>query len=457
MEAGDRVGYLGPNHPGFIETMFATWSMGAVFTPLNFRLPESDLVHIIGDAGLSLLVYDHSLDPTVESLQKKIELERYLRVGGDPGQGRGLEELAASELSPAARHGAVSLDDLCMLVYTSGSTGLPKGVMLTHSNLTWNVYNMLHAAEFTQEDATLAWAPFFRLGGLAVTVLGTLQRGGRVVIVNEAKPREVLRVIEHRRVTVVFSGPDLCASLSQLPEFDSADLSSVRIWMTGGAPVPESMIRLYQSRNIPFLQGYGLTEASPAVLLLQKEDAVRKVGSAGKPLFFTDIRIVRPDLTDVMPGEIGELLARGPNIMKGYWNQPAATKETIVDGGWLRTGDAARFDAEGYIFIVDRMKDAFISQGEQVFPSQVEEIISQHPKISGCAVAGVSDKETELTGIAFVVLKEGVKCSAEDLLDFCKARLPPSKLPKTIVFVEEIPRNPAGKVLRHRLLANVDA
>jgi fatty-acyl-CoA synthase len=453
---GDRMGYLGPNHPSFIETMFAAWSLGAIFVPINFRLSEQDLLHIMNDAGCSLLVYDSNLADSVEPLRMKIPLSHYVQVGSLSNNAKKFEELAKAGNPSERIEKQTSLDDICMIVYTSGTTGLPKGVMLTHANITWNVYNMLSATSFTDEDVTLAWAPLFRMGGLAVTVLETLHKGGRVVIVNQTETRQALKIIEQHKVTVVFSGPELCASLAQLSEFDTADLSSVRVWITGGAPVPEPLIRLYQARNIPFQQGYGLTEASPVVLLLSKEDSIRKVGSAGKPVFFTDIRVVRPDMTDVATGEIGELLVQGPNVMKGYWNQPEATNETIVDGVWLRTGDAARLDEEGYVYIVDRIRDTFISGGERVFPSQVESVINQHPKVSECAVAGIAGAGTGLTGIAFVVLKKEMKCSGDELLEFCRDRLIPSRLPRAAVFVDELPKNPAGKVLRNKLLANMD-
>ena len=242
-----------------------------------------------------------------------------------------------------------------MITHTSGTTGMPKGVMLTHGNITWNVVNLLSVADFRGDDVTVAVTPFFRTGGTGVNVLPVLFKGGTVVVPEAGDPDEILGLLERWHVTVGFGNPDLLERITRSPRWHDADLSAIRMFITGGAPVPEHLIRAYMQRGVPFLQGYGLSEAAPLVLLLDPQSATRKIGSAGKPPLFVDVRTIRPDGTPCAPDETGELLVSGPNVMTGYWNRPVETRKTIDEDGWLHTGDAARIDDEGFVWIVDRV------------------------------------------------------------------------------------------------------
>ena len=309
---------------------------------------------------------------------------------------------------------AVGLDDVLLLAHTSGTVGRPKGVMLTHGNVTWNVVNLLSVADFRHDDVTIAIAPFFRVGGTGVNVLPVLFMGGTVVVPEESSPDGILLSVERHRVTVGFGNPDLLDSLLRSARWPSIDLSGIRFVITGGAPVPERLIRAYLERGIQLLQGYGLSEASPVVLLLDPASTLRKLGSAGRPPLLVDIRIVDGGGRDVASGETGELWVRGPNVMAGYWRQPDATRRALTSDGWLRTGDAARRDGEGFVWIVDRIVDGFVSAGRVVYPGDVERMLLEHPAIADVAVVGVPRAGGDDIAAAFVVRAPGSEVTAAE-------------------------------------------
>lgn len=443
VKRGDRVGWLGPNHPAFVECLFASARLGAALAPVNHRLDQSAVARVLEDAAPAVLVMEASMT----GLRVPPDVRTRVVVDGKSDGSLEYERLVA--LSPDEPiDEPIGLDDLCMLPYTSGTTGGPKGVMLTHGNVTWNVVNFLSAVDFRSDDVTIAIAPFFRVGGTGVNVLPVLFKGGTVVIPRAFDPDEIVRLIQQHRITVGFGNPDLLDALARSPLWRSAELSSVRVILTGGAPVPERLIRAYFERGLPLVQGYGLSEAAPLVLLLDQESALRKTGSAGKPPLFVDIRIVRPHGTTCDSGETGELLVRGPNVTAGYWNQPDATRRAIDGEGWLRTGDAARADDEGYVWIVGRVEDAFVSSGRVVYPGDVERVLAQHPAVAEAGLVGAAQGEESA---AFVVLAVGQTVSDEELLAFCHNRLERHAIPGSVVFVEQLPRSSVGKLLRFEL------
>ena len=342
----------------------------------------------------------------------------------------------------------VGPDDLCMIVHTSGTTGLPKGVMLTHGNITWNLVNLLSVADFRGDDVTVAVTPFFRTGGTGVNVLPVLFKGGTVVVPEAGDPDEILGLLERWHVTVGFGNPDLLELITRSPRWNDADLSAIRLFITGGAPVPEQLIRTYMERGVTFLQGYGLSEAAPLVLLLDSRSATCKIGSAGKPPLFVDVRTIRRDGKPCAPDETGELLVTGPNVMTGYWNRPVETREAIDEDGWLHTGDAARIDDEGFVWIVDRVADAFDASGHVVYPGDVERVFARHPAVADVCVAS-DDGETR--GVRRARLKRR-RHRSTTLLEFARAELEPYAVPRSITFVDQLPRNSVGKLLRHELV-----
>jgi fatty-acyl-CoA synthase len=281
-------------------------------------------------------------------------------------------------------------------------------------------------------------------------VLPVLFKGGTVVVPESSKPDEILQLMEHHRVTVGFGNPDLLEALSRSSLWNTADLTSIRFIITGGAPVPERLMRAFFDRGISLIQGYGLSEAAPLVLLLDPENARRKAGSAGKPPMLVDVRILTPDGSDCAPGETGELLVRGPNVMAGYWNRPEATRLAVDEQGWLRTGDAARMDEEGYTWIVDRMEDRYVSSGRVVYPGDVERVFARHPAVAEVGVVGVRTGSRQ-SGAAFVVLKTGGTATEQELLRFCRQHLADYEVPRSVTFIERLPLNPVGKLLRSEL------
>ncbi len=453
---GDRVGFLGLNQPAFFETMFAAARLGASFVPLNFRLTGPELAFIIGDAGIHTLVVDDLHRPVADSVRPDVPVRRYLSA--DDAVGEGWEPLAGV----IAGHGRISAtepidaDEVAVIMYTSGTTGRPKGAMLTHGNLWWNNVNAFHTLDIVHDDVTLVVAPLFHIGGLNVTTLVTWQKGGEVVLHRAFDPGACLEAISRQGVTTMFGVPAMLLFMSQHPEFGEADLTSLRMVMCGGAPVPEALIKTYNGVGISINQGYGLTETAPLVTFLTPEFSLAKVGSAGKAPLFTEVRLAGADGGVVTePLARGEVCVRGPNVMKGYWNQPAATAAAIDPEGWFHTGDLGYLDEDGFLYIVDRVKDMVLTGGENVYPAEVEGVLFQHPAIADVAVVGVPDERWGEAVAAVAVLKENASLTLEDLREVAGRSLARFKLPSRLEVVEALPRNPAGKVLKFELRAQL--
>jgi fatty-acyl-CoA synthase len=445
---GDRVAWLGPNHPAFLESLFASGLLGAALAPVNHRLEATEIRTILQDVEPIVLIQHRVSDPI------PVPASVRHRVGVAESVDGALDfEALVAESSDAPVETSVGMDELCLLPHTSGTTGRPKGIMLTHANVMWNVINFLTCAEFRREDVTVAIAPFFRVGGTGVNVLPVLFKGGTVVVPSEVSADEILRLIERHQVSVGFGNPDFLDALIRSELWPRVDLSSVRLMLTGGAPVPERLIRAYLDRGVTLLQGYGLSEAAPLALLLDTESALEKIGSAGRPPLLIDVRIESPDGTVVGPGETGELLVRGPNVMAGYWNRPEATREVLSSDGWLRTGDAARGDDEGYIWIVDRVADRFLSDGRPVYPGDVERALTGHPSIADAGVVQINAKRRGEVVVAFVVLFAGSEATEQDVLEFGRQHLAPHQVPASVTFVDRLPRNSVGKLIRGQLPA----
>ncbi len=448
VRAGDRVGYLGANHPALLEALFACGAMGAILVPLNPRLAVRELSGIAEDSRISLLLHDAERTGAATGVSFGGQVPQLLAVSGTGPDG--YEQRLASA-APTPLDEPVRLEDTCMIMYTSGTTGSPKGAMLTHGNITWNCVNVLVDVDLTVDEVTLVSAPMFHTAALNMTCLPTLLKGGRLVIAPRFEPEAVLDAIERERVTWMFGVPTMFDALAASPRWERADLSSLRVLEAGGAPVPESTIARYQDRGLTFLQGYGMTETSPGVLFLGAHDAERKAGTAGRPSFFTDARVIRPDLTTAPAGEPGEIVVRGPNVMRGYWGRSQATAATSTSDGWFRTGDVAVTDAEGFYRVVDRIKDMYISGGENVYPAEVENVLHAHPGVADCAVVGVPDPTWGEVGHAVVVGSNGRAPHDAELIAHCRDRLAAYKCPKHFTFVDQLPRNASGKLLKHRL------
>jgi fatty-acyl-CoA synthase len=434
---GDRVAYLGPNHPAFLETLFATGAIGAVFVPLNTRLAAEELAHCLTDSGTSVLVYAPQHAGAVADIRERTNVRTHVALADE------YEPLLAGASDEPVDE-PVALDDVCMIMYTSGTTGRAKGAVLTHGNIVWNSVNTVVDVDFASDEVTLMTAPLFHTAGLNMSCLPTLLKGGTVVIEAAFDPERALDLIERHGITLMFGVPVMYDAISACERFPSADLSSVRTLMCGGAPVPLRTIDTYLGRGLTFVQGYGMTEAAPGVLMLDRAYAAEKAGTAGVPHFFTDVRL------DDIDGEKGEIVVSGPNVMSGYWRNPEATGQVLADG-WFHTGDVAVADADGFIRLVDRLKDMYISGGENVYPAEVEAALRTHDAVAECAVIGVPDDKWGEVGRAYAVLRPGAAATADDLLGHLLGRLAKYKIPKSVVFVGELPRTGTGKVLKKQL------
>ncbi|MEV0380339.1 long-chain fatty acid--CoA ligase [Nonomuraea sp. NPDC050643] len=430
---GDRVAFLGVNQPALVETFFAAGLLGAVFVPLNTRLATPELRFILADAEPSVLVLGEERDGAGLP-------GRHLRAAG-------FEDLLASG-SPEPIDEPVSPDDVCLIMYTSGTTGRPKGAMLTHANLTWNVVNLLVDVPLAHDEVTLVSAPLFHIAALAQTLIPSVLKGGRTILEPSFDVDRTFDLIEAERVTVMFGVPSMFGFLTRSPRWAGADLSSLRHLLCGGAPVPEPLIRTYQRRGLTFLQGYGMTETAPGALFLGAEHSIAKAGTAGVPCFFSDVRLITPGGEPAAPGEPGEVYVEGPNVMPGYWRRPEESAKVLSADGWFRSGDIGVADDDGYVRISDRINDVIISGGENIYPAEVESALYEHAGVAECAVIGVPDDTWGEVGKALVVPRPEGGVSPDELLKHLDGRLARFKIPKYLEFVPELPKNAAGKLLK---------
>jgi len=441
---GDRVGYMGLNHPCFLEAVYACSCLGAIFVPLNFRLTPSEAGFIIDDSGIQIVLAGDACTAILDKQKQELSVQHYLAIESDRPGWQSLENLLATA-APIETVAAIEADDVALIMYTSGTTGLPKGAMLTHGNIFWNTVNV-SLLEESMVGASLTCAPLFHIGGLNVTTHISLVRGVAVVLHRSFDAGAVLHDIEKYQVSTMFGAPTMFTMMSQHEAFASTDFSSVISFNVGSAPVPLPLLNIYASRGVTFCQGYGLTETSPYVTVLGSKFATSKIGSAGQSLMFTSVRIVDGRGQTVANGERGEIWIKGPNVMKGYWNRPEATAEAVDEDGWFHSGDVGYFDDDNFLFICDRIKDMVISGGENIYPAEVESVLFEHSAIAEVAVIGVPDDKWGELLVAVVVLHEGTTLDLEELQGFVGGKLARYKLPRKLHLVDALPRNPAGKV-----------
>lgn len=449
---GDRVDALLFNSNEMIEIMFACAKIGAIFVPINFRLSVEEVVYIVQDTSAHHFVYDERMRELVDELRKRnTSLQTYIHVGEKPHHDDLLYEEIMAEFPKSEPGYDVELNDIHMMMYTSGTTGKPKGAMLSHGNTLWNAINAINFLPYYHTDVTLTAAPLFHIGGMGVVTTVMFYQGGTVVLEDSFHPERILQKVQSEKVTNMFLVPAMWQALTAVENFNDYDLSSVRFFISGGAPCPITVIEFFQDRGIAFYEGFGLTETAPFVCLLDADNAIRKNGSVGKAPMHTELRIVDPYDNDLSPGEVGELIVKGPNIMHGYWNKPEATRKAIRDG-WFYTGDLARFDAEGFVFIVDRKKDMIITGGENVYPIEIEQLLFRHPNIKEAAIIGYPDEKWGKSIKAVVALKDpSQKMTLEELRSFLENKIAKFKMPKQLQIVDELPRNATGKILKMAL------
>jgi fatty-acyl-CoA synthase len=451
IKQGDRVSLLAANSTDYFEILFACGKMGAILNTLNWRLAPPELEYIINDCTPRLLIYEPDFAPAVEELRSKIECEFYVVMAGEAPEPEWTYEQALAGGSPdGVAMPALKYTDTWAILYTSGTTGRPKGAQVTYGNFFYNAVGVGQAIDLSSLDVNLNVLPTFHAGGLGLYAGPIFHTGGTLIVMRAFDPERFLQLMVEWNVTVVLLVPSIYLMLAQFPEFEKYDLSHVRSWASGGSSLPPAVVEQFANKGITIQQGFGMTETGPTVFIIDKENALKKAGSVGRPVLHTDVRIMNEQGNILGPDEVGELCIRGGNVTSGYWNRPEATADALVDG-WLHSGDAAKFDQEGYYYIVDRWKDMFISGGENVYPAEVENVIYDHPAIAEVAVIGVPHPKWQEVGKAIVVLKEGHELTEGEIIAFCQGKLAKYKIPKSMDLVEELPRNAAGKVLKRDL------
>jgi fatty-acyl-CoA synthase len=446
---GDRMAILSYNRVEFIEAIMAAAKLGLILVPLNWRLTAAELAFILKDSGAAALLFDAGLIEQAKAARENTALEHLVWIGDQELAGaHGYEALLSAQPESEPQPDIIpGLDTPHIIMYTAGTTGQPKGAILSQGASFWNVLNLNLPLDFTSSDRNLVVLPMFHIGGIGLFTLPMIYDGGTVVIQRAFDPVQTLTLLREEKITLFFGVPAIFLALIQHPRFNAAAFKNVRVVMSGGAPLPVSLVAQYHQAGILLQQGFGMSEAAPSIATLEKELALEKAGSIGKVVFHLDARIVDDEMNELPAGAVGELVLRGPNLLQGYWNRPEATVEAF-SGDWFHTGDLARMDPDGCLYIVERKKDMFISGGENVYPAEVENAIYELPQIAEAAVIGVPDERWGEVGRAMVVLKKGQRLAADAIIGHLKGRLAKYKIPKSVVFVEQLPRNAAGKVLK---------
>lgn len=444
---GDRVAVYATNSMAYLDIWMACGTIGAILQNLNWRLTPGELQHLVADTQASVLVYSTEFVEAVNQLRAGLPGVRHWVALGKPADpaDRPFAERESLPTTLSAPRPDLHPDHPWVICYTGGTTGLPKGAILSHGNMTWNAINTVMSWGLDQNDVAILNSPLFHTGGLNVFTLPLIHCGGASILCNSFNADQTFDLIASGEVTLFFGVPTMFLVLQQHPRWAAADFSRLKLVISGGAPCPMPIFERFWAKGVDFKTGYGLTEAGPNTFWLPAADVRRKPGAVGFPLLHVDVRVTRADGAQCDPGEPGELLIRGPHVTPGYWNNPEATDAAIIDG-WLHTGDLAVRDAEGYHTIVGRLKDMIISGGENIYPAEVESVLYRHPAIKEAALIGVPDEHWGEVGRAIVVTEPGQALSAEELLAFLREHLARYKVPKSVVFVDALPKTGAGKI-----------
>lgn len=441
--AGDRVAILCRNRIAFFEILFGCAKIGAILAPLSWRAPPAELAALVADSAPKLVFYG------AEDADAALSLTIPRGIALDAPDGYEARVESATPLKTRDRWPG---DECWYLIYTSGTTGAPKGVIQTYRMAMANYVNLRQATGLRGDDVTLNFLPLFHTAGINLHTLPVFIAGGTSLIAPQFEPDAMLDLLSGKRLDIFFGVPAIYQQIALHPQFESVDLSNVRNWGCGGAPLPDVLVETYRARGVRVCNGMGMTETGPTAFLVASENAWDKIGTVGKPQILTSVRLVDAEGADVAEGETGELLFAGPNITPGYWNKPEETAKAFHEGIWLKSGDLARRDVDGDYFIVGRSKDMYISGGSNVYPAEVENVLAEHPDILEAAIIGVPDERWGEAGEAYVMLRPGHPAPDEsDITQFLRTRLAPYKAPKRYVFVPDFPRTAAGKVQKHRL------
>jgi fatty-acyl-CoA synthase len=438
VRAGDRVAVLAHNSTAFVELFFAVGKIGAVLVPLNWRLSASELAYVIADCTPAVLVCGSGHERIVDELVRTIDMPPRLAIDGADLAAPSYDHEIALASADAPELGLLTGDDPYCILYTSGTTGRPKGAVIPHRQVLWNCISTVASWGLTEHDVTPVFTPLFHAGGLFAFLTPVLYLGGRIVLAKGFAGDADLRMIERERCTVILGVPTMFHMWGEGTAFRAADFRAVRFFISGGAPCPAPLLEGWRTeKRVVMRQGYGLTEVGPNCFAMTDAESVTKSGAVGRPVLHLEARLVGG-------GHVGELALRGPHVCAGYWRRPDATAEVLRDG-WFHTGDIARRDADGFYYIVGRAKDMIISGGENIYAAEVEAVLHEHPAVAEAALIGVPDERWGEVGVAAVIARPAARISEPELLAFCSGRLARYKIPRRVVFVDDFPRTALGK------------
>ncbi len=440
---GDRIAYLAPNDVVYFDLFFACAKIGAIFVPLNYRLNHHELTYILSDADAKLVIFHQSLFSLVESIKRELSEVTLIDMENEYPEWLLQGDRWDTEAD-------ITMRDPLIIIYTGGTTGLPKGVVLTHKNILANAINTIVSWKLSSRDITYTILPLFHTGGLNAVTIPVIYAGGAAVIGKQFDPASTLKIIANERITILLLVPTMHHMVLQHPLFETIKIEHKPIFLSGGAPCPLPIYDGYLRRGFSFKEGYGLTEAGPNNFYLSPQEALKKIGSVGKPMIHNHITLRNDYDQPVAAGEVGEIVIEGDHIFAYYWNNPEATAKTVKNGK-LYSGDLGRFDEDGYYYIVGRKKEMIITGGENIYPLEVEKVLQNHPSISEAVVIGVDDQKWGEKVIAFIVCKDDEILSKEDLIPYCHQHLARYKTPKNFYFLDELPKTPVGKIDKKQL------
>ncbi|MEQ8703917.1 MAG: long-chain fatty acid--CoA ligase [Phaeodactylibacter sp.] len=447
IKMGDHIALLAENNLEYIALFAAMQRMGFVLVPLNYRLAAAEIDYLLQDAAPKLIICEAKFEPQLKAGHELAKVAHYMPWSTLSD----FCEQAKDEVHPAFLLQPVGADHPAFILYTSGTTGFPKGAIYSHKMLFWNSINTAMSLIVNTESRTVNVMPPFHTGGWNVLTTPFLHHGGYTVLMRKFDPERVLQLLQEERATLFMGVPTILKMMAEAPGFEAAKFSDLYYLIVGGEPMPIPLIEKWDKKGVPVRQGYGMTEVGPNLFSLHQDDAIRKKGSIGRPNYYVQTRIVDAQGRDTAQGEAGELWLKGPMVTPGYWQNEAATQKSMTDG-WFHTGDMVRADEGHYFFVVDRIKNMYISGGENVYPAEVERVLQAHPDVAEAAVIGVPDEKWGESGRAFVVLKAGAAAvEVEALRTYCKAHLAKFKVPREVVFLPELPKNDTGKINRTAL------
>lgn len=450
LQKGDRVGILAHNRVEYLEAFFAAGKTGIILVTLGTRLTPPELEHSVRDSGMKALLYDGALGDTVDGLRKLVEVEHWVafdtpRADGDHAYAT---LTAALPDDPAWCPTPCDGEDVYCLLYTSGTTGRPKGVMIPHRMVLANGYNTVCGWQLQADDRSPIFTPLYHAGGLMAFLVPIVVIGGTVVLHHGFDAGQIWRTIQDEGCTVALGVPTIWKMLSEAPEFADVDLGKIRWMISGGAPLPHYLIEAYRAKGVVLKQGFGMTEVGVNCFSMTVDEATTKAGSIGKPLMHTAVRLVDADGVDVAEGEVGEMLFRGAHVCKGYWNNPEATDSALDADGWFHSGDQGRRDADGFYYVAGRQKDMIISGGVNIYPAEIESVLVQHPAVEDVAVVAIPNEQWGEVGVAFVLTRNDERLDTTTLTEFLGERLARFKIPKEFQFLDDLPRTAYGKVVK---------